>query len=181
MFRTILVGLLAGVPAVVGALLFAMPALAWVDHTQTFPAVKVATPPALDAALTDPAWQTGLKLTGFFDYTTREPAKNETVAYVLYDEHNVYVGVHCAQGGTPLTAVQTVDHAGVSTDDHVSFNLDTAGNGSRVYQFRVNPKGIHDEYSSENVRYAPTWASYATVLPNGDYNVVMVIPLSVIR
>jgi hypothetical protein len=181
MFRKILIGLLAGVPAVVAALLLATPALAWVDHTQTFPAVKVATPPALDAALTDPAWQTGLKMTGFFDYTTREPATDETVAYVLYDEHYVYVGVHCAQAGTPLTAVQTVDHAGVSTDDHVSFNLDTAGNGSRVYQFRVNPKGIHDEYSSENARYAPTWTSVSKIFPNGDYNVMMVIPLADIR
>ncbi|HVS46646.1 MAG TPA: DUF5916 domain-containing protein [Verrucomicrobiae bacterium] len=181
MVRTILVRVLAGIPAVVAALLLATPALAWVDHTQTFPAVKVATPPVLDAALTDPVWQTGFKMTGFFDYTTREPAKDETLAYVLYDEHNVYVGVHCAQAGTPLTAVQTVDHAGVSTDDNVSFNVDTAGNGSRVYQFRVNPKGIHDEYSSENARYAPTWTSVSKIFPNGDYNVMMVVPLAAIR
>lgn len=161
--------------------LCALPAGAWVDHTRSFPAVKVATPPALDASLTDPIWQTGLKMDAFFNYTTREPAKDATVAYVLYDAKNIYVGIHCVQAGTPIIAAQTVDHAGVDSDDNVALNIDTAGNGSRVYQFRSNPKGIHDEYSSENARYAPDWTSIAKIFPNGDYNVVMVIPLSVIR
>jgi len=166
---------------VLAAFLLACPARAWVDRTQSFAAVKTATPPALDASLTDPVWQTGLKMTDFFNYTTRQPAKNATVAYLLYDDKNLYVGIHCAQAGTAIVAAQTVDHSGVSTDDHVAFQIDTAGNGSRTYEFRANPKGIHDEYSSENARYAPDWTSIAKIFPNGDYNIMMVIPLSDIR
>jgi len=172
---------LVGLAAVAALVLFAAPAGAWVAHDQVFPAVKVTTPPALDASLTDPIWQTGLKMDDFFNYTTREPAKDETVVYVLYDAKNLYVGIHCVQAGIPITAAQTVDHAGVGSDDHVSFNLDTAGNGSRVYQFRANPKGIHDELSVENARYAPDWTSISKISPSGDYNIMMVIPLSVIR
>ena len=158
-----------------------MQARAWVGHTQSFAAVKAATPPSGDPSLSDPEWKSGLTLTDFFDYTTREPAKHATIAYVLYDAKYMYVAVHSDQAGIPITAAQTVDHAGVATDDHISLNLETSGSGARVYQFRVNPKGIHDEYSSENSRYAPDWSSYATVLPNGDYNIVMVIPLKIIR
>lgn len=159
----------------------AAPASAWVPHDARFAAVKTATPPALDASLTDPVWQTALKLENFYDYTTKGPARLSTTAYLLYDEKYLYVGVKVQQAGVAITATQNVDHAGVSTDDHISFNLDTAQNGNRVYQFRANPKGIHDEYSSENARYAPDWTSYSKVFPNGDYDLLFVIPLSAIR
>jgi hypothetical protein len=157
------------------------PALAWVDHTQSVAAVKAETAPPPDASLSDPIWQKALVLKDFYDYTNRGPAKLSTVAYILYDAKNMYVGVHAQQAGVAITATQNVDHAGVATDDHVSFNIDTAGNGDRVYQFRANPKGVHDEYSSENARYAPEWTSLSKIFPNGDYNVLYIIPLSVIR
>ncbi|HEY8320925.1 MAG TPA: DUF5916 domain-containing protein [Candidatus Baltobacteraceae bacterium] len=159
----------------------AAPAGAWVSHDARVAAVKTATAPPLDASLTDPIWQTALKLDGFYDYTAKAPARLVTTAYVLYDAKNLYVGVKVQQAGVAITATQNVDHAGVATDDHISVNLDTAGNGTRVYQFRANPKGVHDEYSSENARYAPDWTSLAKIFPNGDYNLLFVIPFSVIR
>ncbi len=162
-------------------LVVAAPARAWVAHDGSVVAVKTATPPALDASLTDPVWKTALKLDNFYNFTGKGPAKLATTAYILYDDKNVYVGVEVKQAGLPIVATQTVDNAGVSTDDHISFNIDTAGNGSHVYQFRANPKGIHDEFSSENVRYAPDWTSLAKIFPNGDYNLLFVIPIAVIR
>ncbi|MDQ2991369.1 MAG: DUF5916 domain-containing protein [Candidatus Eremiobacteraeota bacterium] len=162
-------------------LLAGAPAHAWVDHSARIAAIKTATAPPLDASLTDPIWQTALKLDNFYDYTAKAPAKLHTTAYVLYDAKYLYVGVKVQQAGVAMTATQNVDHAGVATDDHISVNLDTAGNGSRVYQFRANPKGIHDEFSSENARYAPDWVSLSKIFPNGDYNLLFVIPFSVIR
>lgn len=165
----------------IAALLSAAPALAWVNHLQSFAAVRAATPLPADPSLADPEWKTGVTMTDFFNYTTREPAKLATVAYLLYDAKYLYIGVHCEQAGTPITATQTVDNAGVSTDDHVGLNLETSGSGARIYQFRVNPKGIHDEYDSENARYAPEWTSRAEILPDGSWNAVMIVPLSAIR
>lgn len=159
----------------------ASPAFAWVPHTANVDAVKTATPPKIDASLSDPTWQKGVVFDRFYDFTNHQAAKENTVAYVLYDDTNLYLAVHCQQAGVPITATQNVDHAGVATDDHVSLNLETSGSGARVYQFRSNPRGIHDEYSSENSRYAPDWQSTTTILPNGDWNLVMVIPLKVIR
>lgn len=159
----------------------AAPAAASVDSSQHFAAVKTATPPPLDASLPAAAWRKALVATGFFDFTTREPAKYATTAYLLYDDVNLYVGFHCVQTGTPITAAQTVNNAGVGSDDHVAISLDTSGNGSRVYSFKVTPKGIHDEYSSEDSRYAPPWKSVGKIFPNGDYNVMMVIPLADLR
>jgi uncharacterized protein DUF5916 len=178
MFRTrayFVLSLLAG-----GILAAAAPAVA-MDHAAVLSVAKTAAAPALDASLSSPAWSSALKATSFEDFNTRQPAKYETDAYFLYDDKNLYVGFHARQAGTPITATQNVDNAGVLSDDHVAFSLDTSGNGSRVYSFKVTPKGIHDETSSENARYAPQWTSVARVTPEGDYDVMMIIPLSVIR
>jgi hypothetical protein len=158
-----------------------LPADAWVPHTAHVTAVKTARPPSLDPALTDPVWQTGVAFDDFYDFTNHRAAAFATTGHLLYDDTNLYVGVHCAQAGRPITATQTVDHAGVATDDHVSIYLETSGSGAREYNFRSNPRGVHDESSSENARYAPDWKSITTILPNGDWNLVMVIPLKVVR
>ncbi|MDE2481366.1 MAG: hypothetical protein KGN02_04160 [bacterium] len=167
--------------ALVCASLVAAPARAWVPHTATIAAVKTATPPKLDASLSDPAWKSATTFTTFYDFTDHRAAKLATTAYLLYDDKNLYFAVHCEQQGVPIVAAQTVDHAGVANDDHVALNLETSGSGSRVYQFRVNPHGIHDEYSSENARYAPSWQSVTKIFPNGDWNAMMIVPLKDIR
>lgn len=156
-------------------------AQAYVAHEATFTAVRAAAPLALDPSLSDPAWQKAFTATDFYNFTARRPAALKTTAYVLYDEKNLYVAFRCVQSGVPISATQNVDHAGVLTDDHVTVLIDTSGNGSRSYDFRSSPKGVHDESSTENSRYTPVWQSAAKVLPNGDYNVMMIIPLSNLR
>jgi len=151
------------------------------DHTRIFHAVKIATALPLDASLDSPVWKTGVTASAFENFYLRAPAKYATTAYFLYDDKYFYAAVHAEQNGTPITAVQTVDHAGIAADDHITLEIDTSGNGSRVYTFRASPRGIHDEASSENARYAPDWYSAAKLLPDGGYNIVMQIPLSVMR
>ncbi len=68
-------------------------ALAWVPHTATIAAVKVTTPPKLDLSLDDPVWKTGSVFDKFYNFTTRQPAEIETVAYLLYDDQNLYLAV----------------------------------------------------------------------------------------
>lgn len=150
-------------------------------HTDSFTAVKATSPPPLSASLADPVWQKALRADSFVNFTDRRPARLKTVAYLLYDDENLYVAFHCVQHGVPITAAQNVDNAGVSSDDHVTFWVDTSGNGTRTYAFLVSPKGVHDEQSSENTRYAPRWQSISSISPGGDYNVLMVIPLRDLR
>lgn len=160
------------------ALLGAAPAAAPLDHTKSIAAVKAPTAPPLDASLSSPVWSTALKVAMTENFMNRQPVKSASAMYLLYDDKNLYVGFHVQQSGVPITATQTVDHAGVMADDHVTLELDTSGNGSRVYTFRSSPRGVHDEASTENARYAPDWRSVAAILPNGDYNVMMLIPLT---
>jgi hypothetical protein len=155
--------------------------LAAATHTDAYTAVKATSPPSVRASFADPAWQHALRVHSFVNFTSRRPARLDTVAYLLYDDKNMYVGFHCVQRGVPITASQNVDNAGVGSDDHVAFLVDTSGNGRRTYQFQVSPKGVHDQSSSENARYAPRWQSIATITPQGDYDVLMVIPLRDVR
>lgn len=161
------------------ALLGAAPAAGVpLDHTQSITAVKAQAAPPLDASLSSPVWSKALKAAMTENFTNRQPVQSQSAMYLLYDDKYLYAGFHVQQSGIPITATQTVDHAGVMADDHVTLELDTSGNGSRVYTFRASPRGVHDEASTENARYAPEWRSVAAVLPNGDYNVMMQIPLS---
>ncbi|HEX8806088.1 MAG TPA: sugar-binding protein, partial [Candidatus Aquilonibacter sp.] len=161
-------------------LVYPCAALGSVPHTAVVRAVKAEHAVPLDASLNDPAWQTALTATNFINYTLLRPAAHETVAYFLYDDRNLYVGFHCVQAGTPIVATQTIDHSGVASDDHVTVWIDTSGNGSRTYSFSANPRGVSAETSSENTRYAPAWRT-AAVISGGNYNVMMEIPLSVLR
>lgn len=141
--------------------------------------MKATSPPSTTSI--SGAWQQGVIARGFIDFTDRRPARFATQAFLLYDDKNLYVAFHCVQSGASITAAQRIDHAGVGSDDHVGFSIDTAGNGSRTYEFRANPAGVHDESSSENARYAPTWQSTARIDASGNYDVFFVIPLAGIR
>lgn len=152
-----------------------------VGSSAHFAAPKTAVPPPLRLPADDPIWSKALIAADFYDLTGRGPAQMATRAAFLYDASYVYVAFHCSQSGTGITAAQRIDNQGVGNDDHVGFGIDTSGNGSRTYTFRVNPIGVHDESSSENTRYAPPWRSIARVTPQGDYDVMMVIPLADVR
>jgi hypothetical protein len=158
----------------------APPALAWVDHTATVTGARAAHPPVLSDGLADPAWKGALHVSGFYDYETRQPAAHRTDVYFMYDDTNVYVGFEAEQSGVPIVAPQSVDHAGLSTDDHVSFMVDTSGNFARSFVFVVSPKGIRYELSSESSRYSPQWSAVARRTSTG-YWAVMEIPLSALN
>ena len=178
MARTARVHVQSGAERIVTPLIAAL-LLGAVTHAESFTAVKATSPPSIHAI--DAQWHTGVAAGEFYDFTDRRPARYATQAYVLYDDRNVYVAFACSQAGAPITAAQRVDNAGVGSDDHVGFGIDTAGNGSRTYTFRANPLGVHDESSSENARYAPSWQSFAYIDGSGNYRVFFVVPLRAIR
>ncbi len=144
-------------------------------------AAKASSAPPFALPVDPSRWQHAIVAHGFVDFTARRRSPYRTMAYLLYDDTNLYVAFHCEQRGVPITATQRVDHAGVGGDDHVMLAIDTSGNGTRIYTFRVNPLGVHDESSSENARYAPSWRSIARIDPDGSYDVMMIVPLADIR
>ena len=147
---------------------------------QTVKAVKTATAPPQDAALTDPVWSTALRATDFENATTREPARHATTALLLYDDKNLYVGFIVEQKNVPLTDTQHTNDVGYGLDDEVTISIDSSGSNSRLYAFTSTPLGVRYEFSSESSRYQPPWATVTKLTPDG-YNVMMTIPIADMR
>jgi hypothetical protein len=172
-------GGIIAVAAVISMALSA-PANAAVGHNDSFKAVKLQTDPPLDPALSDPVWKTAVTATDFMDLTTRKPAALPTTAYVLYDDHSVYVGFVAEQAGVPIHNAQTTNGVGFGQDDAVGVGIDTSGQGSQVYYFEATPRGTRYQQSSESSRYAPAW-QVKTAVNGSTWSAMFQIPLSDLR
>ncbi|HXM18061.1 MAG TPA: DUF5916 domain-containing protein [Candidatus Tumulicola sp.] len=155
-------------------------ARATASKDQKFPAVRAPHAMPLDASLSDPAWKTGLVANDFINFTAKVPPKMDTVAYLLYDDQNLYVAFHCEQAGTQVVATQSTDNLGFGLDDYVAVGFDTSGNGTQVYDFEATPRGVRYQHSTENVKYQPPWQVAVSNVGTG-WNAVMVIPLKNLR
>ncbi len=154
-----------------------------VAYSGMYPAVTAKHPLSADATLSDPDWSRGKLVDGvhaFQDITTRSAAPFDTVAYVLYDANNLYVGFKVQQSSLPITANQTTNNVGFGLDDFVGVGIDTSGNGSTVYYFETTPRGTRYQQSSESTRYNPVWNAAARV-GNGTWTAVMTIPLKALH
>ena len=149
---------------------------------QAFPAARATHPVPLNASLTDPEWTAGAlpSQSGYENLTTRSPSVLQTRVELLYDDENLYVGFHADQGNTPITATQNANDIGFGIDDFVGIGIDPSGNGSQVYYFETNPRGVRYQQASENARYKPAWQAAAE--EDGEtWNAMMIIPLKALR
>ncbi|MBV8163816.1 MAG: hypothetical protein JOZ91_06070 [Candidatus Eremiobacteraeota bacterium] len=158
----------------------AVPANAAVGHDDSFKAVKLQTDPPLDGTLSDPVWQTAVTASNFMNITTRQPAGLATTAYLLYDDHYVYVGFRAEQPGISIHDAQTANGVGFGQDDAVGVGIDTSGQGSQVYYFEATPRGTRYQQSSESSRYAPLW-QVKTAISGSNWSAMFQIPISDLR
>ncbi len=168
---------------IVGFASSATPLYAAVTAKFSFPAARAPHPLALDPTLSDAAWSAGLVPDGggpWEDLTTRSPALDATTAYLLYDDHFLYVGFKAAQSPGSIAASQTTNDVGFGIDDFVGIGIDTSGAGSQAYYFETTPRGVRYQSAVENVRYRPRWQAAATIGPSG-WSAVLVIPLDVLK
>jgi len=151
------------------------------------PAAQVA--PPLDPASSPSAWA---QLPGgplAWDVAHAGPAAEDTTVHVTTDGKFLYVRFDAVQH-EPVVATQQSDdtvtggsnsNGGLAySDDSVWVDLWPTGAGGFQYQFDANPKGTHNEASSENAAFAPQWESHGHSDGNG-YTVTMAIPLSVVH
>ena len=164
-------------------ILVGAPAMASVSQSFTFTVARAPHPLPLDPTLADPAWAAGRVPAGngpWINVTTRSPATYATTAYVLYDDHNLYIGFKAEQAGTPITAAQTTNDVGFGLDDFAGIGVDTSGSGSQAYYFETTPRGIRYQQANENVRFRPRWSA-AGRIDGGTWSAVMIVPLDVLR
>jgi hypothetical protein len=168
--------------AAVLAVCCAAPAGAAATAADSVAAVRAVQRLPPDPTLADPAWQAGRIAVSpaFADLTTRRAAPVDTVAYLLYDDRNLYVAFHADQAGVPINASQTTNGVGFGIDDFVGIGIDPGSSGAQVYYFETTPRGTRYQQASENARYAPAWDAAARVNGNG-WDAVLVIPLAALR
>lgn len=153
---------------------------------KSIPAVKADAPPVIDGVLDDVCWKSAPKATGFDDALLGTPAKDQTVAYLLYDETNIYVGIYCYDSQPDkIVGRQTKEGARIGGEDLVAFSIDTFHNhkfADRSF-FIVNPLGtkfarigggraVKTEWQGE-------WRAAARIVDDG-WTVEMVIPFSIL-
>ena len=171
--------------AVLSMLMIAsLPIVAWAfnDQTDKVTAVEASQPLPLEGKLTNPVWQTGAVAKDFVNFTTRRPAAPEvaTTVYILYDATYLYVGFVCNQASAAITANQITNGVGEELDDQVEINIDTSGNGTRVYTFKTTPRAARYQDSSESNRFDPPWQAAASI-QRASWSAEMIIPLKDLR
>jgi hypothetical protein len=150
--------------------------------------VTHATPP-LQASAPVAAWNQCAHAALRWDVAKAHAAKDATTVHISTDGKFLYVRFD-AQQAEPLVAAQHSDdtvaggsniNGGIAwTDDAVWVDLWPTGPAGFQYQFESNPIGAHNEASSENTAFAPSWQSHGVTTSDG-YVVTMAIPLAVIH
>jgi hypothetical protein len=158
---------------------------------KTLQVPKVTTDPPLNPRDPASSWSDAAALNLDWDVVHAHPAPETTTVHVATDGKFLYVRfdakqpqpVVVSQRSDDLITGGSVGNQGSlswSNDDAVWVDLWPTGPGGFEYQFEANPRGYHNESSSENLAFAPHWASRGESY-DGGYTVTMAIPLDVIH
>lgn len=149
---------------------------------KTLRAVEAENPPAIDGRIDDPCWQNAPRAVDFTDPLLGKPAKNQTVAWLLYDDRAIYIAIHALDSQPDrIVARQTKDQTGFSGEDFVAFSIDpfhTHQFADRNF-FVVNPLGAKFGHlaagRAEKTEWLGLWKAAAQRTGDG-WTVEMEIP-----
>jgi len=148
--------------------------------------IRTIVPPVLDGILDDQAWKEAVSFTNFItwmpDFGKQMPEK--TVAYVSYDEENMYFAFRCYDS-EPNKIVGTIrNRDDIRMEDWVCINLDSQNDQQALYGIYVNPHGIQMDSrfaaGKEDVSLDLVWYSAGKIDDEG-YVVEVRLPLKSIR
>lgn len=131
-----------------------------------FHAVRIEKPVNLSGKLDDPLWLKAIPVDLKFEASPCEntPARQRTVAMVLYDKETIYLGFRCFDSVPGNIRANLSDRDKIFGDDYVIATIDTYNNYQRGFEFAVNPFGIQGDLlmmgnSNEDVSYDMVWQS----------------------
>lgn len=136
---------------------------------------RLAAPPVVDGALSDPAWQSPPSVPELRLLANGGPASEKTAVWAAYDDHGVYVAMRCAESQMDrLVAKLTERGSPLYRDDDVEVFIQVPG-AKQVYQFAVNPLGTQ----SDNFGNAAAWTA-AAVRDAAEWRVELCVPYAAI-
>jgi hypothetical protein len=156
--------------------------------------LSLAVPPAQVAPPLDPTgsitgWERFPAASLAWDVAHAQAAAEATSVHIATDGKFLYVRFDAVQHEPVIAVQQSNDtvtggsnvNGGIAySDDAVWVDLWPTGAGGFQYQFEANPKGTHNESSSENAAFAPQWESHGNSSADG-YTVTMAIPVTVVH
>jgi hypothetical protein len=151
-------------------------------------ASPASTPPVIDGALDDEAWQQPPLPTG--EFLSYDPGHGDTIpqkttVWFAYDTNYLYVAFKCDDPEPSGIKTSITRRDNIFQDDWVGLSLDALGTGQVSYHMMINPSGIQLDMLNSvagNEDLAPDWIwdSAGRVTDTG-YVVELRLPLQSIR
>ena len=157
---------------------------------------KFHSSPKIDGKLENPPWEKAAIIDTFTQYEPQEGAQpsERTVAYMGYDEKNLYIGVRCFDSNTEAIRASLTQRDKAYSDDEVTIYLDTFNDKKRAFVFQVNPCGIQTDgiYTETRRRgrgrgffgFDRNWDTFFLSnahMDNSGYTVELAIPFKSLR
>lgn len=107
----------------------------------------------LDGKLDEDIWKNAARCGNFTEIAPGDNVKPEveTIAYVTYDDDNIYFGFVCYDDMKNIRASMT-DRDKMYNDDWIGPFIDTYGDEKEAFEFYVNPYGIQGD-----LHWTPNW------------------------
>jgi hypothetical protein len=147
--------------------------------------------PKIDGVLDNPIWdEQALKIQDFLQFAPKEKGipTQKTVAYVGYDQKNLYFAFRCSDTERKKIRASITNRDNIIDDDWVAIFLDTFDEKRRAFCFILNPLGVQlDAIRTEeggNDRMDESWDTvfYSDgKIDEEGYTVEVAIPFKSIR
>ncbi len=150
---------------------------------------KISAPIKVDGVLDDAAWNEALRIdvNNEFDPGRNVPAPVTTIAYLAYDEDNLYAGFRANAPDPEEIRAHLTDRDAAFKDDFVGLIIDTFNDERRGYELFVNPLGVQMDLSlneltqpEEDTAWDAIWDAAGRIDAEG-YVVEMAVPFSSLR
>ncbi len=116
-------------------------------------AYRIDEPVTIDGVLDEPPWKVATAISDFIQSQPElgYPATEKTVAWVLYDDKNLYVGAICYDSATDKLVIPTLEQDFDSRNsDTFAFSIDTFLDRRNSFLIMINPGGAIKEEQTFN-------------------------------
>ncbi len=161
-------------------------ALSETDVPRSLEAVKTAHPPDIDGKLDDPCWQEAPRTTDFVDKFFDRLVDDQTIAYLLYDDENIYVAFYCYDSQPDrIVARESKRDGSFWNDDYVSFCIDPFHAHLFEHRSYFVVNAIGTQFSriaggrASKTEWKGDWRGAASRVPDG-WTAEMAIPFGIL-
>ena len=147
----------------------------------------------VDGVLDDAMWQAAVQVELKYETNPRDniPARVKTIAYLVEDGANLYVGFAASDPDPSAIRAYLRDRDTAYKDDFVGVNIDTYNDGRRAFEFQANALGVQMDLiyndvggggfgNQEKDSWDAIWESAGKINETG-YAVEFKIPLTQLR